>query len=152
MKKETLHTICMGGILAALYIILTAINPFGYGIIQLRVSAVISMIPFFRKEYRLACIAAVAIANMFSPLGFIDVAVGIVLWSLVYFVIDNLVDGIYLKCLCAAVLSGVLIGFELSLILHVPFLFNFVSVTISQAIVFFIGTFFLRRLMRTRAL
>lgn len=138
LKNSKLRTIGIGGLLAALYVVTTWINPFGYGMVQLRISAVISMLPFFRQEYRLPCIAAVAIANLFSPLGVIDVAVGIVLWTLAYYGISHL-RNIWVICVACAVLSGVLIGGELSFVLKAPFAWNFVSITISQMIVFILG-------------
>ena len=84
------RNISLGAMLAALYIVTTALNPIGYGIIQLRISAIITMLPFYRKEFRVPCIAAVAIANWFSPLGLIDVAAGILLWTLAYYLIDHI--------------------------------------------------------------
>ena len=146
MKKEQINRICAGGLLAALYIVTTAINPIGYGIIQLRISAIISIIPFFREEYKFPCIAAVAIANIFSPLGFIDVLVGVTLWSIAYYGISKLTRNIYARCGLTAILSGLLVGSELSYTLHVPFLFNFASVTVSQGIVFSIGIVILQYL------
>ena len=129
------RNISLGAMLAALYIVTTALNPIGYGIIQLRISAIITMLPFYRKEFRVPCIAAVAIANWFSPLGLIDVAAGILLWTLAYYLIDQICRNIYLKCGLVALLSGVIIGGELSLVLEAPFLFNFISISVSQMIV-----------------
>ena len=117
LKKENIKLLTKGSMLAALYIVTTAVNPFGYGMIQLRLSAIISMLPFFRKEYRIPCIAAVAIANIFSPFGIIDVA--------------------------AAIIGG-----ELSFMLKAPFLWNFVSISISQMIVFSIGAILWPRVLR----
>ena len=112
-------TICTGAIIAALYIILTAINPIGYGIIQLRISAIISILPFFKKEYKIPCILGVMIANCFSPLGIIDVFIGCALWAIAYYVIDYTTKNIWIKCILTAVLSGLLIGFELWYVLKV---------------------------------
>ena len=141
------RNISLGAMLAALYIVTTALNPIGYGIIQLRISAIITMLPFYRKEFRVPCIAAVAIANWFSPLGLIDVAAGILLWTLAYYLIDQICRNIYLKCDLVALLSGVIIGGELSLVLEAPFLFNFISISVSQMIVFVIGTVCWRRIL-----
>ncbi|NCE74557.1 QueT transporter family protein [Anaerotruncus sp. X29] len=141
------RNISLGAMLAALYIVTTALNPIGYGIIQLRISAIITMLPFYRKEFRVPCIAAVAIANWFSPLGLIDVAAGILLWTLAYYLIDQICRNIYLKCGLVALLSGVIIGGELSLVLEAPFLFNFISISVSQMIVFVIGTVCWRRIL-----
>lgn len=138
MPKENIKLLTKGAMLAALYVVTTAVNPFGYGMIQLRISAIISMLPFFRKEYRIPCIAAVAIANMFSPFGMIDVAAGILLWILAYYIIGRLED-IRTICIITAIFSGAIIGGELSLMLKAPFLWNFVSITISQMIVFSAG-------------
>lgn len=141
------RNISLGAMLAAFYIVTTALNPIGYGIIQLRISAIITMLPFYRKEFRVPCIAAVAVANWFSPLGLIDVAAGILLWTLAYYLIDQICRNIYLKCGLVALLSGVIIGGELSLVLEAPFLFNFISISVSQMIVFVIGTVCWRRIL-----
>ena len=141
------RNISLGAMLAALYIVTTALNPIGYGFIQLRISAIITMLPFYRKEFRVPCIAAVAVANWFSPLGLIDVAAGILLWTLAYYLIDQICRNIYLKCGLVALLSGVIIGGELSLVLEAPFLFNFISISVSQMIVFVIGTVCWRRIL-----
>ncbi len=146
----SVRNISLGAMLAALYIVTTALNPIGYGIIQLRISAIITILPFYRKEFRVPCIAAVAIANWFSPLGLIDVAVGIVLWTLAYYVVGQVCRNIYLKCGITAILSGILIGWELSFVLKAPFLFNFISISISQAIVFVIGSVCWGRIFRRR--
>lgn len=150
--KSRVKKICAGGLLAALYIVTTAINPIGYGMIQLRLSAIISLIPFYRREYKLPCIAAVAIANLFSPLGIIDVMVGVTLWTFTYYVIDVMCNNLYIKCAVTAVLSGVLIGWELALVLGAPFWMTFASVTVSQMIVFLIGVICLGKLRRSRAI
>lgn len=149
MRNKNIKMLVYGAVLAALYVVTTAINPIGYGIVQLRISAVISMLPFFRKEYRLYCIAAVAIANFFSPLGFIDVAAGVLLWTLAYYLIGRL-RNIYVICIAAAILSGVIIGAELSLVLKAPFVWNLVSITISQAVVFFIGAALWPRILKAQ--
>lgn len=150
MLKGRTRTVTIGAMLAALYVVTTMINPLGYGMIQLRISAVISMLPFFRKEYRIPCIAAVAIANAFSPFGVIDVAAGVLLWTLAYYVIGRW-GNIHVICIAAAILSGVVIGGELSFVLRAPFLWNFVSITISQTIVFFIGASLWPRVLRAQA-
>lgn len=146
--NPTTKRITTGALLAALYIVTTALNPIGYGIIQLRLSAIISLVPFYRKEYQLPCIAAVAIANWFSPLGVIDVAVGIILWTLAYYIVDRVCGNLYFKCGATALLSGVLIGGELAFVLRAPFVLNFISIAASQMIVFSIGIICLDRLFR----
>jgi uncharacterized membrane protein len=151
-NKNALIDICEGGLLAALYIVTTVINPIGFGIIQLRISAIVSIIPFFQRKFKLPCILAVAIANLFSPLGFVDVVVGIVLWTLAYYVVDFAIKNIYIKCLVVAILSGLLIGAELWYIVKSPFIFNFISIFISQSIVFLIAIFLLQRILKTKSI
>lgn len=142
----------MGALIASIYIVLTAINPIGYGAIQLRVSAIISILPFFKREYKIPCIAGVVIANCFSPLGIIDVIFGIALWLIAYYIIDKLINNIFIKCAITAILSGLLIGLELTIVLGIPFIFNVVSITISQSIVFLVAIIVFKKMFKAKAL
>ena len=145
MKAKEL---CLYGVFAALYVVLTMINPFGYGAIQLRVSAIISVAPFFDKKLKVPCILGVAIANLFSPLGVIDVLFGVILWVIAYYLIDRVEVPTITKLLMTSVLSGIIVGGELFIVLHSPYLFNFISITASQSIVFLIGYFVMPQILK----
>lgn len=133
------RSLCKSAIVISLYIVLTALNPIGYGAVQLRFSAILSALPFFRKEYKLPLILAVALANIFSPLGIIDVASGIVIWAAAYFVIDYLPAKVPIKIIITAIWSAAIVSGELNLMTHAPFLATFASIATSQMIVLAAG-------------
>mgnify|MGYP000922994853 CR=1 FL=1 len=136
MKTKDL---CKAAIVIALYVALTALNPIGYGVVQLRFSAILSVLPFFKKEYKFPLIIGVALANIFSPLGMIDVAAGILIWAIAYVAIDRLPLTIPVKLVLTAAESAVIVASELSLMLRVPFSVALISVFISQSIVLLVG-------------
>lgn len=137
--NSKIQKMCFVAVMAALYVVLTVINPIGYGMIQLRVSAIMSIIPFWDKRFRAPCLLGVVVANLFSPMGFVDVLCGAVIWLIAYFVIDRIKIGNYGKSVAAAFLSGAIVGLELCFVAHAPFLLSFASVTLSQLIVFTVG-------------
>lgn len=134
-----IQRLCFIAVMAALYVVLTVINPFGYGMIQLRVSAIMSIIPFWDKRFRAPCLLGVVAANLFSPMGMVDVVCGAAIWLIAYYIIDKIKTPRYFKCIAAAFLSGAIVGLELWAVAHAPLLLSFCSVTLSQLIVFTVG-------------
>ncbi|HPN60864.1 MAG TPA: QueT transporter family protein, partial [Bacilli bacterium] len=63
-------------LVASIYVVLTIWNPFSYTEIQFRISEVLVLLCFYRKDYIYALTIACIIANFFSPLGIIDVVLG----------------------------------------------------------------------------
>jgi len=79
VKKNHLRTreISLIGVVAALYVAITLlIAPMAYGQLQLRLSEGFNHLAVFNKRYIWALSIGVLIANMFSPLGIIDVIFG----------------------------------------------------------------------------
>lgn len=64
-------------VVAALYVVVTiALAPFSFGAYQLRLSETFNHLALFNKRYVLAVTLGVAIANITSPLGIIDIVWG----------------------------------------------------------------------------
>lgn len=61
------------GLYVAVTIVLSVIS---FGAIQLRVAEMFNYLPLFNKRYTIAVTLGVAIANLASPLGIVDVALG----------------------------------------------------------------------------
>lgn len=77
MKKSTIKLIAGNAILAALYAALTvAISPISYGNIQFRLSEILIFLAFYDVRFIPGLILGCSIANLFSPLGLIDVLFG----------------------------------------------------------------------------
>ncbi len=77
MRNNTVKTLTIQALIAAIYVVLTvAIAPFSYGAVQFRISESLSQLVVFSKKYWLPITLGVAIANIFSPLGIVDVFFG----------------------------------------------------------------------------
>ena len=77
MRNNTVKVLTIQALLAAIYVVLTvAIAPFSYGAIQFRISESLSQLVVFSKKYWFPITLGVAIANIFSPLGIVDVFFG----------------------------------------------------------------------------
>lgn len=73
----TVKKIVMTGLIAAIYAVATIALPFAsYNAIQFRFSEVLTLMAFVDSSYIPGLVLGCAIANMFSPLGIIDVLVG----------------------------------------------------------------------------
>ncbi|MGX7111822.1 QueT transporter family protein [Gemella cuniculi] len=77
MRNNTIKVLTVQALIAAIYVVLTvAIAPFSYGAIQFRISESLSQLVVFSKKYWFPITLGVAIANIFSPLGIVDVFFG----------------------------------------------------------------------------
>ena len=76
--NEKVKIIARNGIIAALYVALTWMTlPLSYGLYQFRLSEVLVLLCFFRKDYTIGLTIACAISNVFSPeIGLMDVLIG----------------------------------------------------------------------------
>ncbi len=139
MRNNKINFIAYTGIFAAVYVLMTLINPLGYGAMQFRISEVLCMAPLFNKKIKYPIYLGVFIANMFSPLGLIDVVVGMLIAVLSYefffkLKLNYLIQGIIYSLLC-----GVFVGAELFYVFKSPFIFNFLSIGTSQLIIILIA-------------
>lgn len=134
MKKAAQNSV-----IAALYAILTIINPIGYGPIQLRISDMLFVLPFFNRDYIPGIVIGVAIANFYSPLGILDVLVGITT-CLISYSISKYIRDIFTNVIICSITIGTLVGAEINCISNVPFATTALSVGISTFIITFIGT------------
>lgn len=138
------NKIASNALLAALYVVLTVVNPIGWGALQLRVSEMLMVIPFFNRKYIYGAIIGVIIANSFSPLGVIDVAVG-ALCCIISYTLSKHIKNKYINACIYSAVAGVLVGLELKIIFKLPFIPSVISVFISTLIITFIGVFIFKK-------
>lgn len=131
-------------LLSALYVALTLVNPIGWGALQLRVSEMLMVIPFFNRKYIYGAIIGVIIANSFSPLGTIDVAVG-ALCCIISYTLSKHINNKYINACIYSAVAGVLVGLELKIVFRMPFIASAISVFISTLIITFIGVFIFKK-------
>ena len=82
---KSAKTIAINGIIAALYIALTLITPFSFGVINVRLSDVIPAIGCIDKRYRWGVTVGMILANLFSPYGLVDVCVAVLICFCAFF-------------------------------------------------------------------
>lgn len=138
------NKIAGNALLAALYVALTVVNPIGWGALQFRISDMLMVIPFFNRKYIYGATIGVIIANSFSPLGVIDVAVG-ALSCIIPYTISKHINNKYINACIFSAVVGVLVGLELKIVLRLPFIPSAISVFISTLIITFIGVFIFKK-------
>lgn len=136
--------LALNAVLAALYVALTVINPIGTGAIQLRVSEILCVIPFFNRKYIPGILLGLAIANAFSSLGLIDVAVGLIIGTIAYS-ISYFVKNVWINAVQYSLLSGIFVGLALNYVLGIPFWFSLFTVGVSTLVMTLIGTFIFKK-------
>ncbi|HIW12763.1 MAG TPA: QueT transporter family protein [Candidatus Salinicoccus stercoripullorum] len=137
MKNRTL---VYNALLAAIYVALTVINPIGTMAIQIRVSEMLAVIPFFNRKYIPGIILGVGIANLFSGLGVLDVVVGVGI-AVISYTLSHFIKNVWINAGQYSLLCGIFVGLMLWMVAGIPFWFSFVTITISTLITTFAGTF-----------
>ena len=140
MRLNT-RTITQNAIIACAYAILTlVIAPLAYSEIQFRLSEIMVFLAFYNKKWIFGLIVGCFIANMPSPLGMYDLFFGTLSTTIVVYGI-NKINNRYLASLYGAIVTGVIIGFELHLAFGIPFILNALYVAIGEVAVLIIGAF-----------
>ena len=74
-KSNTTKSLCRTGLIAALYVLLTLVNPFSFGIFQFRISEALTILPIFFPEATIALFIGCLISNILGN-GVYDVVIG----------------------------------------------------------------------------
>ncbi|WP_071026648.1 QueT transporter family protein [Peptoniphilus raoultii] len=114
-------------ILIAVYIVAVNINPIGFMAIQFRVAEALSVIPFFNRKFAPALIIGGALANLYSPLGMIDMVVGgmcaVIAYTFSKFTLNN-----YINSFIFSLASGILVSTELYYTAGTPYFLTILTV------------------------
>ncbi len=126
-------------VIAAMYVALTlALSFMSYGGIQYRVAEILVLLCFFRKDYAISMIIGCAIANAFSPLGLIDVAMGTLATAIavtgIMFSKRLIVAGLF-----PVVANALIVAWELQIVFKEPFWFSALTVGFGEAVVILVG-------------
>lgn len=111
---------------AAIYMVLTIVlSGISYGPLQFRVSEVMTLLPFYNKEYIWGITVGCILANIASPFGIMDIIVGSFA-SFLAAVIMSRMKNIWLASLMPAI-TNILVGVQIALMSSEPL--NFFVVT-----------------------
>lgn len=122
-------------LVTAIYAVLTVVtSELSYNGIQYRLSEVLVLLCFYRKDYAPALILGCFIANLFSPLGVIDWIVGPIATAIAV-VPMYYMRNIYLAALLPIVSNGIIVGIELTVVFGASVWFNMLTVALGELVV-----------------
>lgn len=138
MKLDT-KEIALNAIIACIYAALTlAIAPLAYSEVQFRISEVMVFLAFYNRKYIPGLVIGCFLSNIPSSLGWMDMVFG-TFSTLVVVMTMNKVNNRYTASVLGALITGVIVGFELHLAFGIPFLINAIYVAIGEFGVLLIG-------------
>lgn len=152
MSSIDTKTIAQNALIACIYAVLTlTIAPLAYSEIQFRFSEALVFLAFYHRKWVPGLTIGCFLANLASPLGWYDLLFGTVSTIIVTMGMSYLKNR-YVAATFGAVVTGLLIGFELTLAFATPFIWNMVYVTIGEWVVLLLGAIIFGQLEKHNAL
>jgi len=149
-KKIRTADIARLALVAAAYAALTlAIPGLGFGGIQFRLSEVLVLLCFYRRDYSIALIVGCFIANCFSPMAVMDMVFGTLATAIAVIPMYS-IRNIWVASLLPVVSNGVIVALELLICYgnEPPFWFNMLTVGAGElAVVTVIGCLLFKLLL-----
>lgn len=97
-------------VVAALYVALTLlVHPYSYGQLQFRISEVLVLLCFYRKDYKYSLILGCLIANILSPYGVLDMVFGTLATAISVILISKS-KNLFLSSMYPVLLNGIIVG------------------------------------------
>ena len=138
-RSISVKLIVVNAMIASVYAALTlAISPIAYSEIQFRLSEIMVFLAFYNKKYIPGLIIGCIIANLFSPMGLLDVIFGTIS-TIIVCITMYVIKNRYLAAIIGAIITGLIIGGELWYAYQIPNLINALYVAIVELIVLIIG-------------
>ncbi|MDX9871303.1 MAG: QueT transporter family protein [Clostridia bacterium] len=133
MKTERIALIlARTAVVAALYAAITLLfAPISYGVVQVRVSEALTILPFIMPESIIGLFIGCLIANIFGGLGFIDIVFGS-LATLVAAYLTGKMPNKYLAPLPPVLVNAVAVGLILKVVIGAPLLATMLYVALGQ--------------------
>ncbi|AOV06200.1 QueT transporter family protein [Sporosarcina ureilytica] len=139
-------SLAINGIIAALYVAVSLlIAPLAFSSVQFRISEIFNHLVVFNKKYFFGIVIGVFVANLFSPLGMIDLVFGVgmsVLALLATILSAKFINGITQRMIFNIAMFAIfsfLIAIELEIVFGVPFWIGWLTVAIGEIVVMTIG-------------
>ena len=124
---------------AAVYVAVTlAVPTLAYGAVQFRFAEMLVLLCFYRKDYAPAMILACLIANLPSPLGWLDWVFGTAATAIAVLPMYH-VKNIFMAALLPVISNGVIVGIELHIAFGSPVWINMCTVALGELAVMIAG-------------
>ncbi|MDT2634926.1 QueT transporter family protein [Enterococcus dongliensis] len=139
---DTAKMAVVTGLYVAVTIVLSVVS---FGAIQFRLSEMFNYLPLFNKRYTIAVTLGVVIANLASPLGIVDVALGSIS-TLIVLLICRAVTKNIVSLKKRMIITALIFAFsmftvagQLSFFYHAPFFFNWLIIGVGELLSMALG-------------
>ena len=141
-KRWTTTDVTRMALVTGLYVAVTLVlSVFSFGVIQIRLSEMFNYLSLYNKRYIVAVTAGVALANMASPLGLIDVVVGSVS-TLLVLLITSRIKNMKIKMAvtaCVFAFSMFTVAGQLTILYQLPFFLNWWVIALGELASMIVG-------------
>ena len=142
MKRFSARSLCLSGVIAALYAALTlGFQAISYGLVQFRVSEALTLLPVVFPEAVPGLAVGCLVSNLFNPMGatVYDVVFGTLATLMAAVLTQRIRGSIWLRALPPVLCNAVIIGLVITYGYGVDLLWmNMLTVGIGQAVVCYV--------------
>ncbi|MFR8907460.1 MAG: QueT transporter family protein [Enterococcus faecium] len=145
-KRWTTTDVTRMALVTGLYVAVTLVlSVFSFGVIQIRLSEMFNYLSLYNKRYIAAVTAGVALANIASPLGLIDVVVGSVstlIVLLINYKITSRIKNMKIKMAvtaCVFAFSMFTVAGQLTILYQLPFFLNWWVIALGELASMIVG-------------
>ncbi len=140
--KRPVRYIVQGGIIAAVYFVVTLIQSFlpgnlAFGPIQIRIAEAMMILPLFTPAAVPGLALGCFLSNLLSPLGWVDWVFGTLATLIAAILVRLLRRGKWISPVYPVVVNAFVVGFELNIVLGLPFWLNVSYVAIGEVLACF---------------
>lgn len=134
-RQEKIRFLVQTALVAALYAGLTVgLAPISYMAVQFRLSEVLTLLAFVNPAFAPGLVLGTFIANLFSPLGLVDVVFG-TLATLLSVGFMTRSKTLWQASLWPTLFNGIIVGLELHFVFGLPLLLTMAQVAVGEFVV-----------------
>ena len=136
-KWLTTKNLCLSGIIAALYAVLTlALPAISYG--ECRISEAMTLLPIVLPQSIPGLVVGCLVSNLLSPVGAADIVFGTLATLVAAVGTYALRKNRLLAALCPVVSNGLIVGAMLSVVYGLPFALTALQVAVGEAVAVYV--------------
>lgn len=130
----SVKSLTLSSIIAAIYVVLTLINPFSFGPIQCRVSEAMTILPILFPQSIAGLFVGCLIANIFGSASLLDIIFGSIATLVAAILTYQLRKNKWLAILPPIIINGVVVGLVLHFTVNIPLLETILFVALGEAV------------------
>lgn len=148
-KRGYVRSVCIAGIIAALYAAATLLLPaISYGEWQCRVSEALTLLPVLFPEAIPGLFVGCLISNLLSPVGILDIVFGSLATLLAAIGTRMLRKNIWAAAVCPVAANMLIVGAVLACAYRLPFVLTALQVGAGELLAVLLGILLVRQLKK----